>query len=94
MGLKKVGSSLFSPERMAKDLDRLDSYYIADGWSRDGPDGLQLDYYSSSFAIQFAQLAYAEIMAADDPDRSKLYKERAGQFALDFIHYFDEEGKR
>ncbi|KZV79094.1 hypothetical protein EXIGLDRAFT_689159 [Exidia glandulosa HHB12029] len=93
LGLSRVGSKHFDAARMAKDLDRLDSYYIADGWSRDGPDGLQLDYYSSSFAIQFAQLVYAKLAANDDPERSKKYKERAARFALDFAHYFDDQGR-
>ncbi len=32
------------------------------GWSNDGPpDVHQRDYYSSSFAIQFAQLAYSKV---------------------------------
>ncbi|KAH7096149.1 hypothetical protein BKA62DRAFT_745171 [Auriculariales sp. MPI-PUGE-AT-0066] len=93
MGLNSVGSSHFDEQRMIKDLDRLDSYYISDGWSRDGPDGLQLDYYSASFAIQFAQLVYAKLRAKEDPERSKKYKERAARFALDFAHYFDEQGR-
>ncbi|EJD54761.1 hypothetical protein AURDEDRAFT_156540 [Auricularia subglabra TFB-10046 SS5] len=93
LGLSRVGSKHFSASRLSKDLDRLDSYYISDGWSRDGPDGLQLDYYSSSFAIQFAQLVYAKLAEKDDPERSKAYKERAARFALDFAHYFDEQGR-
>jgi len=92
MGLASVGSKHFDEERMKKDLDRLDSYYIADGWSRDGPDGLQLDYYSSSFAIQFAQLVYAKLRNKEDPERSAKYKDRAARFALDFAHYFDDQG--
>ncbi|KAF8921571.1 hypothetical protein CPB85DRAFT_1271459 [Mucidula mucida] len=62
LGLSKVGSSRFDAKRMKADLDHLDTFYISDGWSRDGPEGVvQLDYYSSSFAIQFAQLAYSKL---------------------------------
>jgi hypothetical protein len=78
---------------MKADMDHLDTFYIGDGWSRDGPEGVvQLDYYSSSFAIQYAQLVYAKLMEDEDPERSKEYKNRAVRFAQDFVHYFDEEG--
>lgn len=50
---------------MKKDLDHLDTFQLrgeASGWSRDGPEGVcQLDYYSGSFAIQFAQLVYSRV---------------------------------
>ncbi len=79
---------------MKADLDHLDTFYIGDGWSRDGPEGIvQLDYYSSSFAIQFAQLAYSKLQQDEDPIRCEEYRNRARQFALDFVRYFDGEGK-
>lgn len=79
---------------MKADLDHLDTFYIGDGWSRDGPEGvIQLDYYSSSFAIQFAQLVYSKLAQKEDPERCEEFRNRARQFALDFVRYFDEEGK-
>lgn len=53
---------------------------------------LEMDYYSSSFAIQFLQLIYAKLAGAEDPERAQEFKERARLLALDLIHYFDEEG--
>jgi len=65
------------------------------GWSRDGPEGvIQLDYYSSSFAIQFAQLVYSKLAEKEDPERCKDYRQRANLFAADFIHYFDPDGQK
>ncbi|KAJ2912957.1 hypothetical protein MD484_g7452, partial [Candolleomyces efflorescens] len=94
LGLKKAGSTKYNAERMKADLDHLDTFYIGEGWSRDGPEGVvQLDYYSSSFAIQFAQLVYSKLMREEDPVRSEEYRNRAVKFALDFVHYFDEEGR-
>lgn len=94
LGLSKVGSKLYSKARLDADLDHLDTFYIKDGWSRDGPEGVvQLDYYSSSFAIQFAQLVYSKLAATEDPERSKRYRDRATRFAQDFVHYFDVEGR-
>ena len=78
---------------MKADLDQLDTFYIGAGWSRDGPDGvIQLDYYSSSFAIQFAQLVYSKLAQDFDPGRCEEYKNRARAFAWDFVYYFDPEG--
>ncbi|KAJ6605812.1 hypothetical protein B0H10DRAFT_2167074 [Mycena sp. CBHHK59/15] len=94
LGLSKAGSPRFDAKRMKADMDHLDTFYIGDGWSRDGPEGVvQLDYYSSSFAIQFAQLAYSKLAQAEDPVRCEEYRNRARQFALDFIHYSDAEGR-
>lgn len=78
---------------MKADLDHLDTFYIDNGWSRDGPEGIvQLDYYSSSFAIQVAQLLYSKLAQKEDPNRCEEFRNRARMFALDFIHYFDSEG--
>ncbi|KAF8198539.1 hypothetical protein BJ912DRAFT_29411 [Pholiota molesta] len=94
LGLSRAGSPRFDAKRMKADMDHLDTFYIGDGWSRDGPEGVvQLDYYSSSFAIQFAQLVYSKLAQAEDPERCEEYRNRARKFALDFVHYFDEEGR-
>ncbi|MCJ1306860.1 hypothetical protein MMC25_000504 [Agyrium rufum] len=92
LGLAKNGAK-FSKERLEADCDHLDTFYRGDGWSNDGPEGYtQMDYYSGSFAIQLLQLFYAEIAKESDPKRAEEYKERARLYALDFVHYFDEQG--
>lgn len=78
---------------MIADLDHLDTFYVGGGWSRDGPEEVcQFDYYSSSFAIQYAQLVYSKLAQNEDPERCEKYRDRARQFALDFVYYFDSEG--
>lgn len=52
-----------------------------------------MDYYSGSFAIQYLQLLYSKLAADIDPKQSEEYKSRARQYALDFVHYFDAEGR-
>ncbi len=80
---------------MLADLDHLDTFYAGGGWSRDGPETVcQFDYYSSSFAIQFAQLVYSKLMENEDPKRCEEYRQKARAFASDFVHYFDSEGLR
>jgi hypothetical protein len=92
LGLAKVGAN-WDSQRLKADLDHLDTFYLGEGWSRDGPEGVrQLDYYSGSFAIQYAQLVYSKLAADTDPIRSEDYRERARKFALDHVHYYDEEG--
>lgn len=96
LGLKKNGGR-FSQERLDKDIARLEVFYRGGGWSNDGPEGIhQMDYYSSSFAIQFLQLAYAKLAGEDgesEKERAKEFRSRAQQVALDLVHYYDAEGK-
>ncbi|KLO16150.1 hypothetical protein SCHPADRAFT_231573 [Schizopora paradoxa] len=94
LGLYRAGSPRYNEKRMLADLDHLDTFYAGGGWSRDGPETVcQFDYYSSSFAIQFAQLVYSKLMQKEDPKRCEEYRRRAREFASDFVHYFDTEGR-
>jgi hypothetical protein len=52
-----------------------------------------MDYYSGSFAIQYLQLLYSKLAADIDPTQAEEYKKRARLYALDFVHYFDPEGR-
>ncbi|KAF3068896.1 hypothetical protein GL218_08151 [Daldinia childiae] len=93
LGLKKNGGK-FSQERLDRDIEHLNTFYRGGGWSNDGPEGIhQMDYYSSSFAIQFLQLLYAKLAGEDEPARAEEFKRRAQQVALDLIHYYDNEGR-
>ncbi|CCF45534.1 hypothetical protein CH063_14586 [Colletotrichum higginsianum] len=93
LGLKKNGGK-FSQERLDADIKHLDTFYRGGGWSNDGPEGIhQMDYYSSSFAIQFLQLLYAKLAGDDEPERAEEFRKRAQMVALDLAHYFDEEGR-
>lgn len=93
LGLEKNGAK-WDKERLEKDIKQLNTFYRGDGWSNDGPEGYrQMDYYSGSFAIQYLQLLYAKLAADSDPTQAEEYKSRARQYALDFVHYFDPEGR-
>ncbi|KIO29308.1 hypothetical protein M407DRAFT_70645 [Tulasnella calospora MUT 4182] len=93
LGLSKINAP-YSATQLKADLDHLDTFYLGDGWSRDGPAGVrQLDYYSGSFAIQYAQLVYSKLAAKEDPERCEEYREKARLFAKTFIHWFDEDGR-
>ena len=74
-------------------MDHLDSFHVGGGWSNDGPKSHhQMDYYSGSFAIQFLQLLYSKLAGDFDPERAERYRQRAREFAKDFVYYFDPNG--
>lgn len=89
IGLKKVGAP-YSQEMMDINLKKVDEFYLSDGWYSDGKGG-HSDYYVP-FAIHYYGLLYAKLMEKDDPERSKLYKDRAREFAKDFIYWFAGDG--
>lgn len=78
------------------DLALLDSFYLGHGWASDGAwgaDRRQADYYSGSFAIQFAQLLYVRLAPDFDPERTQKYREQAAEFGVSFWRYFHENGE-
>lgn len=89
IALKKRGRK-YDVEKLEAYLKGTDTFYLGDGWYQDGDSG-QKDYYVS-FAIHFYSLFYAKVMEKEDPERSRLYKERAAQFGRQFIYWFDENG--
>lgn len=93
LGLRKNGAA-YSLKRIEADMDHLDTFHVGGGWSNDGPKSHhQMDYYSGSFAIQFLQLLYSKLAGDFDPERAERYRNRAKEFAKDFVHYFDKDGK-
>lgn len=81
---------------MRADLDRMEGFYLGEGWAADGvwgEGGRQADYYSGSFAIQFSQLVYSRLAWDVDPERCERYRGRAREFATSFWRYFDTNGK-
>ncbi len=89
IALKKLGRK-YDAEKLEKYLRGADTFYLGEGWYQDGDSG-QKDYYVS-FAIHFYSLFYAKVMQEEDPERCRIYKERALEFAKTFIYWFDESG--
>ncbi|KAG9251622.1 uncharacterized protein F5Z01DRAFT_273256 [Emericellopsis atlantica] len=80
---------------MEADFALLDSFYLGHGWSSDGAWGderRQADYYSGSFAMQFAQLLYVRFGPDADKERKNKYMQWASAFAQDYWRYFDADG--
>lgn len=89
VALKKLGAP-YNQEGLAKALNRIEDFYLDEGWYRDGLTE-QRDYYIP-FAMHYYGLIYAQLMQEEDPDRSALFKARADRFARDFICWFGSDG--
>lgn len=89
-GLRHVGAE-YSTERLEADLNRIDDFYLGDGWYSDGATK-QRDYYIG-FAMHFYSLVYAKLLEQEDPERSRCYRERSREFADCFIYWFGKRGE-
>ena len=89
VALMKLGRK-YDAGKLEKYLQGVEEFYLGDGWYQDGDSG-QKDYYVS-FAIHFYCLFYARVMGEEDPERCRIYKERAMLFGKTFIYWFDEDG--
>ncbi|WP_150266016.1 DUF2264 domain-containing protein [Paenibacillus tepidiphilus] len=88
-GFKKLGLA-FDAGQMERNLQRMDAFYLGEGWYSDGVGG-HSDYYGP-FAIHYYSLLYAKLMEKEDPERSLLFKERARLFAPQFMAWFSPDG--
>ncbi|UXN68302.1 DUF2264 domain-containing protein [Devosia neptuniae] len=88
LGLEECGVE-FDRSLTEKYLEELDGFYLGDGWYRDG-NIRRVDHYIP-FAMHFYGLIYAKL-ARNDDKRAAAYRERAGLFAKDIRHWFDEDG--
>lgn len=89
LGLAKVGAA-HNPQLAELALERLEEFYLSDGWYFDGRNRNR-DYYIP-FAFHFYGLIYARFAAESDRARSKRFRERAVQFAQDFVYWFSADG--
>jgi hypothetical protein len=89
LGLDRVGYAHDRDARHAR-LDRLETYALDDGWYADGRTA-QRDYYIP-WAMHFYGLIYAALAGGEDPARAERFRQRAGEFALGFRHWFAADG--
>ncbi|KAF1979604.1 hypothetical protein BU23DRAFT_446926 [Bimuria novae-zelandiae CBS 107.79] len=78
-------------------LKELDTFYLGEGWSSDGLWGemrKQADYYSGSFAMQFAQCLFVRFAVSLPEYASRIdrYRDQAREFASEYWRYFDTDG--
>ncbi|MEV0096751.1 DUF2264 domain-containing protein [Streptomyces sp. NPDC050738] len=88
--LASVGAP-FSQSDIDGGLDRIEDWYVGDGWYTDG-DGRNFDYYVG-WALHLYPLLWSRI-AGEDPEtgRTKVYRDRLGQFLDGYQHFFGTDG--
>ncbi|MCL6457418.1 MAG: DUF2264 domain-containing protein [Gorillibacterium sp.] len=89
MGFRKAGLP-YDAEQLERNLRRIDEFYLSRGWYSDGVGG-QIDYYVP-FAFHYYGLLYAKLLGNEDPKRARVFKERAAEFAGEFIQWFVPDG--
>lgn len=89
LGLKSVGRH-YDMMVINQHLNAIESFWLGNGWYSDGADKPR-DYYISS-GFHFYSLLYSHFMQDADPERCLRYRQRARQFAKEYIHYFSAEG--
>jgi hypothetical protein len=89
LGLARVGVA-HDEAAMGAALDRLEQFYLGDGWYSDGANE-QRDYYIP-FGFHYYSLVYAKLMGERDPGRAGRFRERAALFAGQFAHWFAADG--
>jgi len=88
MGLK-TNNLNYNEEKLQSALDKIETFYLGDGWYSDGL-GEQRDYYIP-FALHFYGLLYS--MLLPEGKEKEKYQDRASEFAKDFIYWFDGKGR-
>ena len=89
VGLKSVGRE-YDMAVINRHLDAIEPFWLGNGWYCDG-EGKPRDYYISS-GFHFYSLLYSHFMQDVDPERCLRYRQRAQQFAKDYVYYFTADG--
>ncbi len=89
LALKSVGRP-YSRERMESGLAMMEDYYDAGGWYKDGNGG-EKDYYNPFVMVTYG-LFYAKFIEQEEPERCARFRERARQFARDYLYWFAGNG--
>ena len=89
LGLRRVGARRDVSPSVLERLDRIDGWYLGDGWYEDGAGGA-CDWYAA-WAFHTYGLLYAA-SGLGDPVRAAVFRERASEFAGQLVHWFAADG--
>ncbi|WP_089230659.1 DUF2264 domain-containing protein [Tropicimonas sediminicola] len=89
LALARLGEDWSRPAVEAA-LDRLDTFYLGEGWYRDG-EKRQIDYYVP-MAFHFYGLVLAQLGGDQFPERARVLRSRARAFAESFQVFFASDG--
>jgi len=71
-------------------LDRIEDWYVGDGWYSDG-DGRGFDYYNS-WALHWYPLLWTRMVGERDGGRRLVYRRRLHQFLTTYPQFFGADG--
>ncbi len=86
----KMRGMPYSRECMESGLAMLEDYYDAGGWYCDGSGG-EKDYYNPFVMVSYG-LLYAMFMEDEEPERCARFRQRAMDFAQDYLYWFADDG--
>lgn len=86
----KVRGRPYSQQKIDSGLAMLEDYYDAGGWYHDGNGG-DKDYYNPFVMVSYG-LLYAMFMEDEEPERCQTFRQRARDFAKDYIYWFADDG--
>jgi hypothetical protein len=88
--LASVGAP-YSRSDIESNLDRIEDWYVGDGWYTDG-DGRNFDYYIG-WAMHLYPLLWSRMAGPDDDGgRTEIYRQRLSRFLRDYPHFFGSDG--
>ncbi|MFE7323401.1 DUF2264 domain-containing protein [Streptomyces sp. NPDC057565] len=88
--LASVGAP-YSRSDIESNLDRIEDWYVGDGWYTDG-DGRNFDYYIG-WAMHLYPLLWSRMAGPDDDGgRTEVYRQRLSRFLQDYPHFFGSDG--
>ncbi|MFF3785823.1 DUF2264 domain-containing protein [Streptomyces sp. NPDC001933] len=87
--LASVGAP-YSRSDIESNLDRIEDWYVGDGWYTDG-DGRNFDYYIG-WAMHLYPLLWSRMAGAEDGGRTEVYRQRLSRFLEDYQHFFGSDG--
>ncbi|MGW5277243.1 DUF2264 domain-containing protein [Streptomyces sp. NPDC004044] len=88
--LASVGAP-YSRSDIASGLDRIEDWYVGDGWYTDG-DGRNFDYYIG-WAMHLYPLLWSRMAGPeDDGGRTEVYRQRLFRFLEDYPQFFGSDG--
>lgn len=95
MALQKIDNNQEYSEKILGVLDSIDSSYIGGGWYNDGladEDRRSVDYYNA-MGFHYYGLIYSRLAKDNHPEQSQKFRQRAREFARDFLYWFDQKGR-
>lgn len=89
-GIPAVGRAPHSARELSNALDRVDEWYVGDGWYTDGP-GRRFDHYNA-WTFHFYPLLIAELLGTDGEELAAVHRRRLRAFLDDYQHLVGADG--